>query len=322
MRALTRFFIAGIMAAILPISALAQAYPDKPVRIVVPFPAGATLDGVGRLIAPKLKEKFGQVFIIENKSGAAGNVGAEFVLRAPTDGYTLLLTAPATLVVNKLIYPQTTFDHTSFAPISLVATSPFVYFVHPKLPIHNLTELVAYNKANPGKLSYGSMGTGTASHLLLAEFNSVTGADILHVPFQGASPALMSLLGGQVDMMTNGLTSTLTHVKQGNLRAIAVASAKRHPTLPNVPSMNETYPGLHSAGNWFALMAPPGTPDKLRNDLAAAIAEILKQPDVIKSLEQMLVDPVGSSPADLKKYMARESKVWGDVIRANHIASQ
>ncbi len=229
--------------------AMVSAQEGKTVRIIVPFPAGAALDAMARLLAPKMKNKLGSTFVVENRTGAGGNVGADLVMRSPADGNTLLLTAPATLVVNKQLYPKTNFDYTSFTPVSLVVVSPFVWFVRPELPIHDVKELVAYAKANPNKLSFGSMGIGTASHLILAEFNRVAGTDILHVPYQGAAPALISLLGSQVDMMVHGLTATQAHMNAGKLRAIGITSVKRHPKLPNVPSLAETFPELPPTGN-------------------------------------------------------------------------
>lgn len=311
-----------LLAAALAFSCTNAGAQEKAVRIIVPFPPGATLDAMARLLAPRMKDKLGYNFVVENRSGAGGNVGADFVMRAPPDGNTLLFTAPATLVVNKQLYPKTTFDYTSFTPVSLVAGSPFVWFVRPELPIHNMKELVAYAKANPNKLSFGSMGMGTASHLILAAFNPVAGTDLLHVPFQGAAPALISLLGGQVDMMVNGLTSTQAHMNTGRLRAIGITSEKRHPKLPNVPALAETFPGLPPTGNWFAFLGPKGMPTSIAESYAAVVKSILAEPEVVAAMDKMNVDAYGSTAAELTTYMAKEAKTWSAVAITNQIRAE
>ncbi|VCU68257.1 Tripartite tricarboxylate transporter family receptor [Pigmentiphaga humi] len=294
--------------------------PEHPIRIIVPFPAGATLDYTARKLAPLISRELKQPVFIENRAGAGGNVGAQYVLRAPADGLTMLYTAPATLVVNRLLYPKLGFDHTSFAPVSLTATSPFVLFVPDSFPARTFQEYIAYAKKNPGRVSYGSMGVGTASHLLLAALNAEAGVDILHVPFQGSAPALSALLGTQVDSMTTGLTSTIEHVKAGKLIPLAVTSKERDPSLPDVPPMSDFYPGLEPTGNWFAFLAPPKTPDETVQRFARAVRQALQDKDVQADFARIDIKPVGSTPAELQAVMAKEARVWGGVIRTNNIA--
>ena len=303
-------------------SAVTNAQESRTVRIIVPFPAGATLDAMARLLAPRMKEKLGYNFVVENRAGAGGNVGADWVSRQPPDGNTLLFTAPATLVVNKQLYPKTNFDYTSFTPVSLVAGSAFVWFVRPELPIYSMKDLVAYSKTNPKKLSFGSMGIGTASHLILAAFNPVAGTDVLHVPYLGAAPALTALLGGQVDMMVNGLTSTQAHISAGKLRPIGITSLKRHPKLPTVPTLVETFPDLPSTGNWFAFLAPKGLPVSIAENYAVAVMAILAEPDVIAAMDKMGVDPYGSSATDLMSYMEKQARIWSAVAIQNRIIAE
>jgi len=314
-------YLAGVVLSFAACSVLAQDNAH-PIRIVVPFPAGATLDNTARKLAPLLSRQLGQPVIVENRSGAAGNVGAQYVMRSEPDGLTLLYTAPATLVVNKHLYPKIGFDHTSFAPVSLVATSPFVLFVPSSFPVRSFQEYIDYAKKNPGRLSYGSMGVGTASHLLLAALNGEAGTDILHVPFLGAAPALNALLGSQVNSMATGLTSTMEHIKAGKLIPLAITSRERNPALPKVPSMNEFYPKLEPTGNWFAFLAPRDTPAAATERFAKALQAVLKDEALKADFARIHVQPVGSTPADLAEFMDKQAKVWGEVIIANKITVQ
>ncbi|MDX3906383.1 MAG: tripartite tricarboxylate transporter substrate binding protein [Pigmentiphaga sp.] len=314
-------FFVGVALSFAAFTAAAQD-TGHPIRIVVPFPAGATLDNTARRLAPLLSRQLGQPVIVENRVGAAGNVGAQHVMRSEPDGLTLLYTAPATLVVNKHLYPKIGFDHTSFAPVSLVATSPFVLFVPASFPVRTFQQYIDYAKKNPGRLSYGSMGVGTASHLLLAALNGEAGTDILHVPFLGAAPALNALLGSQVDSMTTGLTSTMEHIKAGKLIPLAITSRERNPVLPDVPSMNEFYPKLEPTGNWFAFLAPPNTPAAATERFARALQTVLKDETLKADLARIDVKPVGSTPAELAEFMDKQARVWGEVIVSNNITVQ
>jgi tripartite-type tricarboxylate transporter receptor subunit TctC len=270
------------------------------------------------VIAPKLRERLGQPVVVEQRTGAAGNVGAQVVFSAPPDGSTLLFTAPATLVVNKLLYPHLAFDSTGFAAVSLIATTPNLLSVHPKVPAQTLQQLIAYAKANPGRLNYASPGVGSGAHLTVELFKSSANVDMVHVPFQGSAPALTAFVGGQVDMMFSGLSFMLPHIRAGAVRPVAVAGNKRHPLLPDVPALNEVLPGFLSL-NWFGVLAPSGTPPAITNRLSASIAAILREPDVEKQLLKMDLDAVGSTPEEMALFMKQEGERWGNVIRATGV---
>src|SRR5438128_9012212 len=237
----------------------AQEWPARTVRIVVPFPAGGSADLIPRIVAEKLSEKWGQPVIVENRPGAAGNIGADIVFRSEPDGYTLLSAPPPPLVINRLLYPKLSYDSTQFAPVSVIAANPNVLLVHPSLEVNSVAELIALARQNPGKLNYASQGSGSTSHLTAELFKSMAGGlQITHVPYKGSAPALTDLLGGQVDMMCDNLGVSLPHVRAGKLKALAVASRKRFPGLPEVPALAETLAGFEAVA-WFGIVAPPKT---------------------------------------------------------------
>src|SRR5918911_3772194 len=253
-------FFAWLAAGALSFAALAQEWPAKPVRIIVPFPPGGSADLMPRAVAEKLSERWGQPVVVENRPGAAGNIGADAVYRAEPDGYTLLSSPPPPLVINKLLYPKLSYDPDEFVPITVIGAIPNVLLVHPKLPANSVQELIAYAKANPGKLNYASQGSGTTSHLTAELFKSMAGGlDILHVPYKGTAPALVALVGGQVHMMFDNLGVSLALVRSGKLRALAVASEARIAALKEIPTISETLPGFLSLA-WFGVVAPPKTP--------------------------------------------------------------
>jgi tripartite-type tricarboxylate transporter receptor subunit TctC len=297
-----------------------QDWPQRTVRIVVPFPAGGSADLIPRVVAEKLAQQWSQPVIVENRPGAAGNIGADFVFKAEPDGYTLLSAPPPPLVINRLLYPNLSYDPTQFTPITVIAAIPNVLLVHPKLGINSVAELIAYAKANPGKLNYASQGSGSTSHLTAELFMSMAGgADgplkIMHVPYKGTAPALADLLGGQVDMMCDNLGVSLPHVKAGKLRALAVASRERSPALPGVPALAETLRGFDSVA-WFGIVGPPQTPAPIADKVAAGVREALKAPEVRKRLQELSADPLGLSPAETAAFMKQETERWGAVIRA------
>jgi tripartite-type tricarboxylate transporter receptor subunit TctC len=296
--------------------ASAQDWPTKAVRIIVPFPPGGSADLLPRVVAEKLAERWGQPVIVENRPGAAGNIGADVVFRAEPDGYTLLSAPPPPLVINKLLYPKLSYDSSQFVPITVIGAIPNVLLVHPKTNVSTVKELIALAKSNPGKLNYASQGSGSTSHLTAELFKSMAGGlDITHVPYKGSAPALADLLGGQVEMMCDNLGVSLPHVRSGKLKALAVASARRVKSLPDVPALAETLPGFEAVA-WFGIVAPPKTPAAIAEKVAFGVQEALKMPEVQKRLSELSAEPMGLSPADTAAYMKRETERWAAVIKS------
>jgi tripartite-type tricarboxylate transporter receptor subunit TctC len=294
----------------------AQDWPSKTVRIIVPFPAGGSADLLPRVVAEKLSEKWGQPVIVENRPGAAGNIGADVVYRAEPDGYTLLSGPPPPLVINRLLYPKLSYDSSQFVPMTVIAAIPNVLLVHPKTNVKTVQEFIALAKANPGKLNYASQGSGSTSHLTAELFKSMAGGlKITHVPYKGTAPALADLLAGQIEMMCDNLGVSLPHVKSGKLRALGVASSKRVRSLPDVPTLAETLPGFESVA-WFGIVGPPGTPAAIAEKMASGVAEALRQPDVQKRLAQLSAEPMGLTPPQTAAFMKQETERWGAVIRS------
>jgi len=304
-----------VLACVLSFAARAQEWPAKPVRIIVPFPAGGSADLMPRILGEKLSGKWGQPVVVENRAGAAGNIGAEYVYRADPDGYTLLSSSPPPLAINRLLYPKLGFDSTQFVPMSVMAAIPNVLLVHPRVPANSVEELIAYAKANPGKLNYASQGNGTTSHLTAELFKQRAGGlQIAHIPYKGTAPALTDLLGGQVDMMCDNLGVSLPHVRSGKLKALAVASAKRIASLPGVPALAETFPGFEAVA-WFAIVGPPRTPSAIAEKVGADVREALKLPEVQKRLAELSAQPMGFGPADTGAFIRQETERWSAVIR-------
>jgi tripartite-type tricarboxylate transporter receptor subunit TctC len=307
------FLLLGLFAASI---AGSQEWPQKTVRIIVPFPAGGSADLMPRIVAEKLSQQWGQPVIIDNRPGAAGNIGATAVFQSDPDGYTLLSAPPPPLVINRLLYPKLAYDSTQFVPITVIGAIPNVLLVHPKVAANSVAELIAMAKANPGKLNYASQGSGTTSHLTAELFKSMAGGlQIQHVPYKGTAPALADLLAGQVEMMCDNLGVSLPHVRSGKLKALAVASKSRFSGLPDVPALSETLPGFDAVA-WFGIVGPPKTPAALAEKIAAGVAEALKAPDVRKRLEDLSAEPLGLRPAETAAFMKQETERWGGVIRA------
>ncbi len=315
-----RFAFACAAALALAGGALAQdpaaGYPAKPIRVIVPFPAGGSADALPRVLSDRLAAKWGQPVIVENRPGAAGNIGAELVFKAEPDGYTLLSAPPPPLVVNPSLYPKLGFDAAQFVPVTVIAQIPNVMLVHPKVAANSVREFVAFARANPDKLNYASQGSGSTSHLAAEMFKSMAGGlSITHIPYKGTAPALTDLLGGQVDLMFDNLGVSLPHVRAGKLKALAVGSESRFPGLPDVPAMSEVLPGFVSVA-WFGVVAPPKTPPAIAEKLQAAIAETLKLPDVRKRLGDLSAEPVGSTPAETAAFMKQETERYRGIIRS------
>jgi tripartite-type tricarboxylate transporter receptor subunit TctC len=297
-------------------AATADNYPSRPVKIVVPFPAGGSNDIVARALAQKLSERTGQSFYVENRGGAGGNIGAEAVASADPDGYTLLLTAPPPLTINAALYKELRYDPANaFAPVALIASVPIVLAVNPSVEAKNVNELVALAKAKPGSLSFGSSGNGSTNHLAGELLKSMTGIDILHIPYKGAAPAMNDLVAGHIPMMFDNMPAVLAQVKGKSINAIAVAGAKRASAMPDVPTVAESgVPGLE-ASSWFGLVAPAKTPAPVLAKLEDDIAAILKMPDVQKRLDELGAEPGTVSGAAFGKFLADETTKWTKIIR-------
>jgi tripartite-type tricarboxylate transporter receptor subunit TctC len=311
-----RTLIRGVALLALAVStASAQEWPAKAVRIIVPFPAGGSADLLPRYVGESLQKQWGQPVIVDNRPGAAGNIGATAVYQAEPDGYTLLSAPPPPLVINRLLYPKLAYDATQFVPMTVIAAIPNVLLVHPKVGVESLADLISHARKNPGKLNYASQGSGATSHLTAELFKSMAGAlQITHVPYKGSAPALADLLGGQVDMMFDNLGVSLPHVKAGKLRALAVASSRRFRSLPDVPTLAETLPGFESVA-WFGIVGPPKTSRAIAEKVAGGVAEALRNPDVLRRLSELSADPLGMTPAETAAFMKQETERWGAVIR-------
>lgn len=309
------------LALTLSATVIAQEYPDKSVKVVVPYPPGSGLDRVARLTADRLARKLGQTFIVENKSGAGGNVGADYVFKSAPNGYTVLVTPPSPLVINKAMYSKLPFDPDDFVPVSIIASLPNVLVVTNRLPVDSVAQLLAYANANPDKLNYASQGAGTTPHLTGEMFKAMTSTKIVHVPYKGVSPALTDLIGGQVEMMFADIASALPHIRAGKMKVLAVGSTSRTPLLPNTPTMSETIPGFSSV-LWYALAAPPKTPPEIINKLSATIKEEMRDPSVIKILNDLSMEVIAGTPAEARAFMRQESERWGNVIRTAKIIAE
>ncbi len=301
--------------------AWADTYPNRAVRILVGFAAGSTTDILARLLAPWLTARLGQSFIVENRPGAGANIATEAVVKSPADGYTLLMVAPVA-ATNGWLYPHLSYDFLrDLAPVAGVVRVPNVLEVNPALPVKTVPELIAYAKANPGKLSYESAGVGTASHLAGEMFNGLTGVKLQHVPYHGDGPAMIDLMGGQVQVGFATMTASLGHIRAGKLRALAVTTTKRSDALPDVPCVSDFVPG-YEASSWFGVAAPKNTPaeivDKLNREINAGLAD-----DKIKArLADMGGMLLTGSPEDYRKLIAGETEKWGKVIRAAGIKAE
>jgi tripartite-type tricarboxylate transporter receptor subunit TctC len=302
--------------------ARAQNYPDHTVRIVVPFPAGGTADAVPRIIGDWLSRKWGQPVVIENHTGAAGNIGAEIVYKASPDGYTLLSSPPPPLVNNQNLYPSLPFDPAKFEPIINMAEVPTGLFVNPnKIKASTVPELIDYMKKNPGKVLVATQGNGTTSHLTAEMFDMMAGVKGQMVPYRGTAPALQGLLAGDVDIMFDNLGVSLPLVKAGKLKLLGVATDKKLASLPDVPTIAQTLPGFLSAA-WYAIVAPPKTPKAIVEKINADVNEALKDPGVVEKLKKLSAEVVGGSTQQVADFMKQEVERWGNVIKTAHITLQ
>ncbi len=300
----------------------AQTYPDHTVKIIVPFPAGGSADTVPRIIADWLSRKWKQPVIIENHTGAAGNIGAELAYHADPDGYTLLSAPPPPLVVNQNLYPHLAFDPGKFEPIIVMASVPNGLFVNPsKIKANTVAEVIDTMKKNPGKITDATQGNGTTSHLTAEMFQMMAHVKMQHVPYRGTAPALQGLLAGDVDIMFDNLGVSMPLVKAGKLKLLAVASQKRLPELPDTPTLAESLPGFESTA-WYAIVAPPKTPKAIIDKINADVNEALQQPDIRAKLKKLTATVVGGSAQQAASYMHADVGRWAQVIKAAHIKLQ
>jgi tripartite-type tricarboxylate transporter receptor subunit TctC len=301
------------------IPAQAQDFPTRTVKIVVPFPAGGTADVMPRIIADWLSRKWGQSVIIEDRSGAGGNVGAEVAAKADPDGYTLLSSPPPPLVINQNLYPHLDFDPLQFVPIAVMGRVPNALVVNPdKIAAGTVKDFIAYAQANPGKITTATQGNGTTSHLTSELFQMMAKVKLQNVPYRGSAPALNDLVGGAVDSMFDNLGVSMQLVKAGKLKLVAVASPKRVATLSDVPAIAETLPGFSSV-TWYALVAPPKTPAAIVDKINAGVNEALRDPDVQKRLADLSAEPVGGTPQATAAYFRDEVERWKSVITSAHV---
>jgi tripartite-type tricarboxylate transporter receptor subunit TctC len=297
----------------------AQDYPARLVKIVVPFPAGGTADILPRILAERLSRKWGQTVIIENHTGAGGNIGAELVAKSDPDGYTLLASPPPPLVINQNLYPHLEFDPLQFVPIVVMARVPNALVVNPdKIKASTMKDFIAYAAANPGKVTDATQGNGTTSQLTSEMFQMMAKVKLQNVPYRGSAPALNDLVAGSVDCMFDNLGVSLQLVKAGKLKLIAVASSQRMASLHDVPTIAETLPGFESAA-WYAVVAPPRTPATVVNKVNAGLNEALRDPAVQKRLDDLSAEPVGGTPQETAAYLKQEVERWKNVIVSAHV---
>ena len=300
-------------------SAFAQnAWPNKAVHILVPNPAGGTADLLPRLISQELAKKLGQSVIIDNKPGAAGNIAAETLYNAEPDGYLIMSAPPPSLTINISLYQKLNYNPSNFVPITIIASVPNALIVHPSLPVNTVKEFIAYAKDRPGELTYASQGSGSTAHLTAELFQLKTGTKMLHVTYKGDAPALTDLLAGQVNVMFGNLGATSNYIKSGKLKIIAMTTAKRVKSFPNVPLVQDDVPGM-VAYTWFAMVAPPRTPTEITKKISNYVREILNQPDIINRMADMGAEPVGNTPEEMAKFMAEDTARWKEVIMAAKI---
>ena len=304
------------VAAAVPFAASAQTYPAKPVTIVVPFAAGGTTDILARVIGQALTKELGQSVVVDNRAGAGGNIGASLAAKAPADGYTLFMGTVGTHAINQSLYKKLPFDPIKdFQPLTRVAMVPNLLVANPGKPYKNVKELIAYAKANPGKVNFGSSGSGSSIHLSGELFNSMAKVDMVHVPYKGSAPAVTDLLGGQIDIMFDNMPSAIQHVRSGKLRPLAVTTAKRSPELPDVPTIAEAGVPGYEATSWFGMFAPAGTPAPVVARLNTALTKVLADAEVKKKLAEQGAEPYGEKPEQFAEFIRKETAKWGKVVQ-------
>ena len=296
--------------------ALAQPYPSRPVRIVVPLSPGGFADTPARMLAPRLSAQFGRQFFVENRPGAGSTIGADFVAKSEPDGHTLLFTATPH-VISAWLYKKLQYDAlTSFVPVARVAAGPYVLVVHPDLQASSVAELIAAAKAQPGKIDYASSGNGSAQHLVTALFANAAGIDLSHVPYKGSGQAMQDVLGGRVKVHFAGVPNVINHVRAGKLRALGVTTTQRWPDLPEVPTIAEAGVAGYEATLWLCMLAPAGTPEAIVTRVSAEIGKALQEPEVLRQLRSAGIAPSYLGPQELGAFLRAEHEKWGRVVRA------
>ncbi len=308
---------AGSVAVVLTGQALGQGFPNRPVKIVVSFPPGTTPDTVARVIAPKLQDALGQPVIVENRAGAGGNVAVDAVAKSPPDGYTLVVSTNGALATNKVLYDNLPYDpERDLSAISLLASAPQILVVNASVPTNTFKEFLDYVRANPAKFSYGTVGSGSASHLTMELLKSDAKVFLVHIPYRGFPQAVTDMMGGNIQTMFAIAPAVLPHIKSGRMKGLAVTALKRSEHAPEIPSVSELgYPQLESLV-WIAMLAPSKTPQEIINRLASETQRILRDPDAKRTLSNLGFDVVGSTPAEFRKFQHAEIEKWGKVIRA------
>ncbi|HTK01478.1 MAG TPA: tripartite tricarboxylate transporter substrate binding protein [Bordetella sp.] len=312
---------AAVIACALPAAPVlaADTWPAQTISIVVPFPPGGTTDVVARVLAEKLGPILKQSVIVENRQGAGGNVGAAYVARAKPDGYTLMVSSAGPLSINQQLYATPGYDPIKdFAPISMLASVPIMLVSNVKAPFKTVPELIAYTKAHPGHVAYGSQGSGTTSHLTMELLKLDAGIDLQHIPYRGSAPAATDLIGGQIQVMFDNSPTTYPQVKAGTMRPLGVASSHRLPSMQDIPAIAETVPGFESDA-WFGLVAPAHTPSDIVNKLNAAVRQVLSDPAVIAKFKEVGVDLVGDTPQEFHHFILSEKDKWGKIIKATNL---
>jgi tripartite-type tricarboxylate transporter receptor subunit TctC len=304
--------VVGVIAAVM---ARAADFPDHPIRVIVAVPAGGGVDTVTRLVTDKMRASLGQPLVVENKSGVSGSLAAETVFNADPDGYTLLASQPAPITTNPFLYKSLNYDPAQLVPVAIMSHIPNVVLVRKDFPAKTVHELIAYAKANPGKINYASQGIGTTSHTTAELFQSITGTKLTHVPYKGTAPAINDLLAGNVDLMFNELASSLQMYKSGQARILAVTVKERVPSLPNIPTLDEV--GVHGciSDTWHALTAPPKTPAEIVDKLNVAANAAMHDPGLLERFAALSISPGGGTPAQMSAFIKEETRRWGDVIR-------
>ena len=313
-----RACLAALMTLCMVSSGLAQT--PKPLKLIVPFPAGGTADVLPRLLAEKMRAQFPAGVVVENKAGAGGNIGAEFVYRAEPDGSTVLASPPGPVAINHHLYKKLSFDPTRWQAITVMATVPNVLAVSPKVPAKNLAELIVYLKANPGKVSYASQGNGSTSHLTASMFMQLTGTEMIHVPYKGTAPALVDLMAGTVDVFFDNLSSSMQFHLAGKLRIFAVADDQRSKALPQVLTFAEQKLPTMNAVTFFSLMAPPGTSAAMISTIYKSVSEALAHPEIRQKFAEQGAEPRGWSPEQTSKFVRDESEKWHTVIKSSNVS--
>ncbi len=309
--------LAATAGAIVPAAAFAQqAYPSKIITIIVPFAAGGTTDILARVIAQGLTTELGQSVVVDNRAGAGGNIGGQMAARAPADGYTLFMGTVGTHAINAALYKKMPFDPIKdFAPLTRVANVPNLLVANPSQPYKTVQELIAYAKANPGKVNFGSSGSGSSIHLSGELFKSMAKVDMQHVPYKGSAPAVTDLLGNQIGIMFDNMPSAIQHVRSGKLRPIAVTTAKRSPELPDVPTIAEAGVPGYEATSWFGMFAPANTPAPIVAQLNKALVKVLAQPDIKKKINEQGAETAGETPEQFAAFIQKEAVKWGKVVK-------